>query len=138
MPYSDDALRAALQHGITIAVVGLSPDASRPSHRVARYLMAQGYRIIPVNPQHSSLLGQPCYPTLSAIPEPVHMVDVFRKAADTPAIADEAVAIGARTLWLQLGVVNTQAQRRAESAGLRVVMDRCTKIEHERLFGVLP
>ena len=116
----------------TIAVVGLSPRAERPSYGVARYLLAQGYRIIPVNPAHEEILGLKCYPSLKAIPEPVEVVDVFRRAEHALPVAEEAVAIGARALWLQLGIMNDEAVRLAEEAGLLAVQNRCIKIEHER------
>jgi hypothetical protein len=118
-------------------VVGLSADWFRPSFFAAKYMQAHGYRIIPVNPKYPDILGEKCYPSLNDIPHPVDIVDVFRKAADTPVIAQEAADIGAKVLWLQLGVVNEEAQRIAEQAGLTVVMDRCVKIEHARLFGGL-
>lgn len=117
----------------TIAVVGLSPKEDRPSIDVARYLLDHGYKIIPVNPGQDEILGHKCYPNLSAIPEPVDLVDVFRRPEHCPPIAQEAVAIGAKALWLQLGIVNDDAARIASNAGLLVVMDRCIKIEHARL-----
>ena len=108
-----------------------------PSHRVALYLRDHGYRIIPVNPGFNQILGETCYPDLESIPgtEKVGIVDVFRKPDDTPPIAESAVRIGARVLWLQLGIVNEVAASIAESGGLVVVQDRCMKIEHERLIG---
>lgn len=130
-------LRQILKSAKTIAVVGLSAQWNRPSYFAAKYMQEHGYRIVPVNPKYPSILGETCYPDLAAIPHPIDMVDVFRKPADTPAIAEQAVAIGAKTLWLQLGVVNKDAQAIAEQAGLTVVMDRCVKIEHARLFGGL-
>lgn len=137
-PMSDiNTLRRVLRESRTLAIVGLSADWFRPSNFAAKYMQAQGYRIIPVNPKYTEILGEKCYPSLSAIPEPVDLVDVFRKPADTPAIAAEAVAIGARTLWLQIGVINDEARQIAENAGLTVVMDRCVKIEYARLFGGL-
>ncbi len=117
----------------TIAVVGLSPKPDRPSHDVARYLLDRGYKIVPVNPGQDEILGRKCYPHLSAIPEPVDLVDVFRRPEHCPLIAEQAVAIGAKALWLQLGIVNDDAARIASDAGLPVVMDRCIKIEHARL-----
>lgn len=137
-PMSDiNTLRRVLRESRTLAIVGLSADWFRPSNFAAKYMQAQGYRIIPVNPKYTEILGEKCYPSLAAIPEPVDLVDVFRKPADTLAIAAEAVAIGARTLWLQIGVINDEARQIAESAGLTVVMDRCVKIEYARLFGGL-
>ena len=132
-----DTLRRILATNRTIAVVGLSADWFRPSYFAAKYMQEHGYRIIPVNPKYDEILGEKCYPSLAAIPEPVDLVDVFRKPADAPAIAREAVAIGAKTLWLQIGVVSDEARQIAEAAGLTVVMDRCVKIEYARLFGGL-
>ncbi len=118
----------------TIAVVGLSPRAERPSNSVTRYMLAQGYTIIPVNPGHDEILGFPCYPNLKAIPQPVDIVDVFRQPQYTPAVAAEAVAIGAKAFWLQLGIVNDEAVTIAEAGGLLAVQNRCMKIEHQRLY----
>lgn len=135
----DDVLLTKLIDGCRrIAVVGISAKPERPSHRVARYLKEHGFTIVPVNPGQSEVLGEKCYPDLRAIPGPVDMVDVFRKAEDCPAIAAEAVAIGARVLWLQLGIVSEEAGRIAAAGGLAVVMDRCLKIEHQRLTGTDP
>lgn len=131
------ALRRVLKEARTIAVVGLSADWFRPSYFAAKYMQEHGYRIIPVNPKYPEILGERCYPNLRAIPEKVDIVDVFRKPADCVPIAADAVAIGARTLWLQIGVINDEAKRIAEAAGLTVVMDRCVKIEYARLFGGL-
>lgn len=130
-------LKQVLQQHRTIAVVGLSADWFRPSYFAAKYMQEHGYRVIPVNPKYPEILGETCYPDLASIPHPIDMVDVFRKPADTPAIAAEAVKVGAKVLWLQLGVVNDEADRIARQAGLTVVMDRCVKIEHARLFGGL-
>ena len=130
-------LRHVLNQHRTLAVVGLSADWFRPSYFAAKYMQEHGYRIIPVNPKYPEILGETCYPSLKDIPHPVDIVDVFRKPADTPSIAQEAADIGAKVLWLQLGVVNDEAQRIAEQAGLTVIMDRCVKIEHARLFGGL-
>lgn len=130
-------LRRVLKEARTIAVVGLSADWFRPSYFAAQYMQEHGYRIIPVNPRYPEILGEKCYPDLHAIPEKVDIVDVFRKPADALPIAEDAVAIGARTLWLQIGVINEEAKRVAEAAGLTVVVDRCVKIEYARLFGGL-
>lgn len=136
MIVTDDAgLRRILDSHKVIAMVGLSPKEDRPSNVVARYLMAHGYTVIPVNPGQREILGQPCYPDLKSIPAKVDMVDVFRNAADVPPIAADAIAIGAQSLWLQLGIVNQAAADEASAAGLDVVMDRCPKIEHARLIG---
>ena len=130
-------LRRILKTNHTIAVVGLSADWYRPSYFAAKYMQEHGFRIIPVNPKYDEVLGERCYPNLKAIPEQVDIVDVFRKPDDCVPIAQEAVAIGAKVLWLQLGVVNEEAARVAEAGGLEVVMDRCVKIEYARLFGGL-
>jgi uncharacterized protein len=130
-------LRRILRTCRTIAVVGLSAEWHRPSYFAASYMQAKGYRIVPVNPRYESILGQTCYARLEDIPFPVDMVDVFRKTADVPPIAASAIAIGAKCLWQQLGVLNTDADAAARAAGLDSVMDRCVKIEHARLFGGL-
>jgi len=139
MPIVDDiaGLRRVLAQTKSIAVVGLSAHWYRPSYFAAKYMQDHGYRVIPVNPGYSEVLGQPCYPSLAAIPGPVDMVDCFRKAAEIPPIAREAVAKGARVLWMQLGIRNEDAARIALDAGLEVVMDRCVKIEHARILGGL-
>lgn len=123
----------------TIAMVGLSADPMRPSHFAAIYMQSHGYRVIPVNPRSAGqrILGELVYSSLSDVPEPVGIVDVFRRPDAVVPIAEEAVAIGARVLWLQLGVVNDEAAAIARAAGLEVVMDRCVKIEHARFFGGL-
>jgi len=117
----------------TIAVVGLSSDPSRPSYQVAQYLQAQGYRIIPVNPKCREVLGQRCYASLTDIPEPVEIVDIFRQVEAIPAIVAEAIAIGAKVVWMQLGLEHAEAAGQARQAGLQVVMNRCLKVEHARL-----
>lgn len=135
MIINDDAgIRRILENHKVIAMVGLSPKEDRPSNVVARYLMAHGYTVIPVNPGQKEILGQPCYPDLKSIPAKVDMVDVFRNSADVPPIADDAIAIGAKSLWLQLGVIHPEAAEQAAAAGLDVVMDRCPKIEIGRLL----
>ena len=130
-------LRRILKANHVIAVVGLSANWWRPSFFVAKYLQDHGYRVIPVNPAYQEVLGEKCYASLKDVPEKVDMVDCFRKSEEIPALADDAIAIGAQCLWMQLGVVNDEAATRAQSAGLDVVMDRCVKIEHGRLFGGL-
>ena len=130
-------LRRILHDGRTVAVVGLSANWHRPSNFAAKYLQDHGYRVIPVNPAYQEVLGERCYPDLKSIPEPVDVVDVFRRAEEVPAIAADAIAIGARVLWLQIGVIHAAAAATARAAGLDVVMDRCMKIEHARLFGGL-
>ena len=130
-------LRRILRSCRTIAVVGLSAEWHRPSYFAAKYLQQHGYRIVPVNPRYETILGERCYPALADIPHPVDMVDVFRRSADVPPIAAGAVAIGAKCLWQQIGVVNAEADALARAAGLDSVLDRCVKIEHARLFGGL-
>jgi predicted CoA-binding protein len=132
---SDERIRELLERSRTIAVVGLSPRPARPSHQVARYLIAAGYRVVPVNPGHAEILGLPCYPDLKAVPESIDIVDCFRRSDQVSAIAEDAVAVGAKVLWLQLGVVNGVAAEFAAQAGLAVVMDRCIKIDHA-LLGI--
>jgi len=130
-------LRRILQGNRVIAVVGLSPTWNRPSFFAAKYMLEHGYTVIPVNPGASEILGLKCYPDLGSIPVRVDLVDVFRKPEDVATIADEAIRIGAKCLWLQLGVINPEAADKASAAGLDVVMDRCVKIEYARLFGGL-
>jgi predicted CoA-binding protein len=131
------SLRRILKTCHTVAVVGLSAEWHRPSYFAAKYMQEHGYRIVPVNPRYESILGERCYARLEDIPHPVDMVDVFRKPADLPPIARSAVAIGAKCLWQQLGVMNAEAEQVALAGGLDSVMDRCVKIEHARLFGGL-
>ena len=119
----------------TIAVVGLSSNPLRPSHDVARFMQRRGYRIIPVNPNESQVLGETCYARLEDIPEKVDCVDVFRRPEYVPAIVEAVIAVGAKAVWLQLGVINDQAIARAQAAGLLAVQDRCLLIEHRRYFG---
>ena len=128
-----DPVAAILRESKTIAVVGLSDDESRPSYEVAAYLQSQGYEIIPVNPRLTEALGAPCYPDLHAVPRPVDVVDVFRRSEHVLPIAQAAVEIGAKTLWLQDGVVNEEAAEIAREAGLAVVMDDCMLRRHARL-----
>jgi predicted CoA-binding protein len=130
-------LRRILAEARTIAVVGLSANWHRPSNFAAKYMQEHGYRVIPVNPAYSEVLGEKCYPSLLDIPEQVDMVDCFRAATEIPAIARDAIAIKAGVLWTQLGIINNEAAHLAHEAGLDVVMDRCVKIEHARLFGGL-
>jgi len=137
MPMTDtQEIARLLARTRVIAIVGLSPKADRPSHAVAQFLLARGYDIIPVNPACAEILGRRCYPDLAAIPRAVDMVDVFRKSEDVLPIAQDAIRIGAKSLWLQLGVVNLQAAALAEAAGLAVVQDHCLKIEYAKRFGL--
>jgi predicted CoA-binding protein len=130
-------LRRILAECRTIAVVGLSAQWHRPSNFAAKYMQEHGYRVIPVNPAYAEVLGETCYPSLEAIPHPVDMVDCFRAASEILPLAKSAVAIGAKVLWMQLGVINLDAALFAREHGLDVVIDRCVKIEHARLFGGL-
>ena len=132
-----NTLRRILKDCRVIAVVGLSANWHRPSYFAAKYMQEHGYRVIPVNPQYQEVLGEKCYASLRDIPGKVDMVDVFRKTADVLPIAEDAVAIGARVLWQQLGVRNQAAADLARARGLEAIMDRCVKIEHGRLFGGL-
>ncbi len=129
---ADSAIKRSLNVS-RIAVVGLSPNPSRPSHDVTRYLLAQGYDIVGVNPAVDEVLGLPCYPTLTAVPGPIELVDVFRTSAAVPEAAAGAVAVGAAFLWLQLGVYHRDAIVHAEAHGITCIVDRCVKIEHARL-----
>ena len=128
-------IRKVYGYARTVAMVGLSPNRLRPSFFVGQYLQYRGYRVVPVNPTVGEILGETSYPTLTAIPFPVDVVDVFRAPSAAPAIAQEAAKIGARALWLQFGVISPEAAELAAAAGLDVVMDRCMKIEHGRYFG---
>jgi uncharacterized protein len=121
----------------TIAVVGLSADWHRPSFFAGKYMQEHGYRIIPVNPRYSEILGERCYASLAYVPHPVGIVDVFRRTEDVFPIAQQAIAIGAQVLWQQLGVTNQQACDLVQATGMISIMDRCVKIEHARLFGGL-
>ena len=130
-------LRRILAENKVIAVVGLSADWFRPSFFAAKYMQQHGYRIIPVNPKCPEILGEKCYPSLKAIQEKVDIVDCFRHREDILPIAQDAIAIGAKVLWQQLGIANHAADALVRAAGLESVMDRCVKIEHARLFGGL-
>lgn len=128
---------AILQRYRRIAMVGLSSNPYRPSHFAAIYMLAEGYHVIPVNPREQTILGQTSYPSLQVIPEPVEIVDIFREPKAVPGIVEEAIAIGAKVIWMQLGVIHLEAAQHARDAGLEVVMDSCVKIEHARFFGGL-
>ena len=130
-------LRRILAENKTIAVVGLSAKWFRPSFFAAKYMQHHGYRIIPVNPNYTEVLGETCYPDLASIPDKVDMVDLFQRADTTPAYAKQAIEIGARSVWLQLGIKSEESRAITEEAGLDYVEDRCMKIEHARLFGGL-
>ena len=132
----DEELKEILTHYKTVAVVGISPKEDRPSYSVASYLKSKGYRIVPVRPDGDIILGEKVYPNLHEIPEEIEVdvVDVFRKSEEVPPVADEAIRRGAKVLWMQEGVINKEAGKKAEKAGLKVVMDRCMKKEHQRLL----
>lgn len=130
-------LKRILDTYSTIAIVGLSDKVHRPSYFVGKYLLDHGYTVIPVNPSFSEVLGQKSYASLEQIPVPVDIVNCFRRSEQMEELAEAAVQINAKVLWMQLGVINDKARALAESHGLEVVMDRCTKIEHARLFGGL-
>lgn len=136
--YQDPGMiRTILSTSKTIAIVGLSPRSERPSYFVGSYLNYEGYRVIPVNPRATEIFGEKAYPDLLSIPFPVDVVNVFRQPEECVEVAEQAVKIGAKTLWLQLRVVNFEAAGIAEAAGLNVIMDRCIKIEHGRYSGQL-
>ena len=120
-----------------IGMVGLSSNPFRPSHFAAVYLISEGYDVIPVNPRETKVLGRRAYPSLTAVPGPIEVVDIFRVSSAVPAVVEEAIAVGAKVIWMQLGVIHEEAAKRARQAGLKVVMDRCMKIEHARFFGGL-
>ncbi len=132
-----ETLRRILKENHTIAVAGLSANWYRPSYFAAKYLQDHGYRIIPINPAYEEVLGEKCYPTVLDIPEKIDVVDIFRKPEDVPPIVEDAIKIGAKVVWMQLGIINEEAAKRAREAGLMVVMNHCMKIERARLFGGL-
>ena len=132
-----NTLRRILLNYKRVAVVGLSADGSRPSYFAAKYLLDHGFEIIPVNPKYEEILGQKCYPDLQSIPGPVDIVDLFQKVERVPVFVDQAIAIKAKLVWMQLGIVHEEAAQKARDAGLEVVMDKCMKIEYARLFGGL-
>lgn len=131
--HTDAELKDLLTHAKTIAMVGASSNPERASHGIMRQLQSVGYRVIPVNPKEPEILGERAYASLSDIPEPVDIVDVFRRPEDTPSIADEAVKIGAKALWLQTGISSDEAAKRAKAGGLMVVMDACISVAHVTL-----
>ena len=129
-------VKEVLHTARTIAVVGFSPKENRPSHMVGCYLMQAGLRVIPVNPGHSEICGVTCYPDLVSIPEPVDVVDIFRRSEDVLPVVVEAIAIGAKVIWMQQGIVNNEEASLAENAGLVVIMDRCIKVDHMQFGSV--
>ena len=132
-----NTLRRILCENKRVAIVGLSDNWSRPSNFVGKYLLEHGFEVIPVNPKYDEILGQKCYADLKDIPTPVDIVDLFQRADRVMPFVDDAIKIGARVVWMQLGIVNQEAAQKARDAGLEVVMDRCVKIEYARLFGGL-
>ena len=131
---TDTELKQLLESTRTVAVVGISPKPERASHEVAVYLQQHGYTIVPVNPACDEVLGLKCYPSLRDVPVKIDLVDVFRRSEEVMPVVEDAIAVGARAVWLQLGVIAPAALAAAEAAGLSTVMDRCTKIEHRRLL----
>jgi predicted CoA-binding protein len=130
-------LRRILTDYKRVAMIGLSDDWSRPSNFAAKYLLDHGFEVIPVNPKYSEILGQKCYPDLRDIPQPVDIVDLFQRVERIPPFVDQAIEIGAKVAWMQLGIIHEEAAQKAHDAGLEVVMNRCMKIEYARLFGGL-
>lgn len=130
-----EKIRSILTESSSIAVVGLSPKSNRPSNQVARYMQQSGYRITPVNPGQSEILGQKCYPDLQSIPHKVEIVNIFRRSDQVEPVVRDAIAIHARVIWMQQGIVNEQAARLAEENGLAVIMDRCISVDHQS-FGL--
>ncbi len=124
-----------LKNAKTIAVVGISHDENRDSHKVAKYLKEHGYKIIPVNPKYKEVLGEKCYPDLRSVPEKIDVVDIFRNIEAIPGIVDEAIEVKAGAVWMQLGLVHNEAAKKALDSGLKVVMNKCMKIEHQKLLG---
>jgi predicted CoA-binding protein len=124
---------ALMRNAKTIAVVGISSNPARPSNDVTRYLIDAGYTIYLVNPNETEIFGRPVYPSVRDLPEPVDIVDIFRHSEDVPPVVEDAIAAGAKAVWMQMGIVNEAAAAKAREAGLDVVMDRCTKVEHRRL-----
>ncbi len=130
-------LRRILSAYKRVAIVGLSADWSRPSNFAAKYLLEHGFEVTPVNPKYDEILGQKCYPDLKSVPHAVDVVDLFQRAERVMPFVEDAIEIGAKVVWMQLGIVNEEAAAKARAAGLEVVMDRCMKIEYARLFGGL-
>jgi len=128
-----DRAMELMRDATTIAVVGVSSNPDRPSNEVARYLQEHGFTVYMVNPTETEVLGQPCYDRVQDLPEPVDIVDIFRRIPDVPPVVDDAIAAGAKAVWMQLEIVHEESAAKAEAAGLEVVMDKCTKIEHARL-----
>lgn len=134
----DSNLKEILRSAKTIATVGLSTNPEKDSYRIASYLKGQGYRVIPVNPTASEILGEKAYPDVQSIPEKVDVVQVFRKPEDVPPVVEDAIRAGAKVIWMQEGIVHEQAAQQARQAGLQVVMDACMRSSHRRLIGAQP
>ena len=132
---ADEEIKEILKKNKVVAVVGLSPKPERDSHKVAKYLQDHGYRIVPVRPKAKEILGEQAYASLKDIPFPVEVVDIFRKVDAIPGIVDEAIDIGAKVVWMQLGLAENQSAHKAREAGLQVVMNKCLKIEHNRYLA---
>ena len=132
---ADEEIKKILKKNKVVAVVGLSPKPERDSHKVAKYLQDHGYRIVPVRPKAKEILGEQAYASLKDIPFPVEVVDIFRKVDAIPGIVDEAIDIGAKVVWMQLGLAENQSAKKAREAGLQVVMNKCLKIEHNRYLA---
>ncbi|MDQ2691681.1 MAG: CoA-binding protein [Chloroflexota bacterium] len=132
---NDQTMKDILQSAKTIASVGLSSNQEKESYWIASYLKEQGYRLIPVNPTADEILGEKAYPDLESIPEKIDVVQVFRRSEDVPPVVDSAIKAGAKVVWMQAGIVNEEAARKAREAGLEVVMDACMRITHQRLIG---
>lgn len=136
MPIEDDeTIKQILEESKIIAVVGASARSTRDSHRIAKFLIDRGYRVVPVNPNYDKVLGLKCYPDLGSVEEKIDIVDIFRRSEAVPSIVEEAINVGAKTIWMQFGVIHVLAAKRAEEAGLQVVMDRCIAIEHRNLVS---
>ncbi len=136
MRYHDqETMDKILRTAKTVAVVGLTDDPSRHSHTVPAYLQANGYRIIPVNPTLAEALGEKAYPSLADVPEPIDVVQIFRRSEDTGPIVDQAIAAGAKAVWMQLGIANDEAAARGRAAGLDVIMNQCMRVQHLRLHS---
>jgi uncharacterized protein len=134
----DSVLKEILQSAKTIASVGLSSNPDKESYRIASYLKAQGYRVIPVNPTASEIMGATSYPDLQSVPEKIDVVQIFRKPEDVPPVVDDAIQAGARVIWMQEGIVHEEAAEKARQAGLQVVMDTCMRVAHRTLIGAQP
>jgi hypothetical protein len=134
----DSVLKEILLSAKTIASVGVSSNPNKESYRIAAYLKAQGYRVIPVNPTVSEIMGEKSYPDLQSIPEKIDVVQVFRRPEDVPPVVDDAIKAGAKVVWMQEGIVNEEAAEKARNAGLQVVMDTCMRAAHRSLIGAQP